>query len=284
MQTRKQPMAGLDLLQFSNPNISVSDRYTSSVSPVTYKFDLIWHLVKRDFSLRFKRSTLGVLWSLVLPLAQLLVLVFLFNKVVPLKIDDYPAFVFSALLPWTWFSSCLSAAGSLFINNRDLVRRPNFEPYIIVIVNAVSNLLIYLVALPILFALLVLDGRAITSMLIILPLLSLIQGILTVGLGLIIATLNVFYRDVQQIVSVAIMLLFYMTPVFYSSDSVSENYRFIYTLNPVSTLIQSYRSIFFYGSAPDWELLLVAGISSLICCAIGHLIYKRNLHNVIDEI
>jgi len=284
MQARKQPTVGLDLAQFTNPNISVSGRYTSSVSSAVYKFDLIWHLVKRDFSLRFKRSALGVLWSLVLPLAQLLVLVFLFNKVVPLKIDDYPAFVFSALLPWTWFSSCLSAAGGLFVNNRDLVRRPNFEPYIIVIVNTVSNLLIYLVALPILFVLLVLDGRVITSMLIILPVLSLIQGILTVGLGLMIATLNVFYRDVQQIVSVAVMLLFYMTPVFYSFDSVSENYRIIYTLSPVSILIQSYRSIFFYGSAPDWELLLVAGISSLIFYAIGYLIYKRNLHNVIDEI
>ncbi len=198
------------------------------MNSVTYKFDLIWHLVKRDFSLRFKRSTLGVLWSLVLPLAQLLVLVFLFNKVVPLNIDGYPAFVFSALLPWTWFSSCLSAAGTLFISNRDLIRRPSFEPYLIVIVNTISNLLIYLVALPILFIVLAWEGRGITPILLTLPLLSLIQGILTVGLGIMIATLNVFYRDVQQIVGVAIMLLFYMTPVFYSSDSVSENYRIIY--------------------------------------------------------
>src|SRR5262245_44374686 len=95
---------------------------------LAYQVDLMGHLVWRDFSLRYKRSALGVLWSLVSPLSQLLVLVFLFQAVVPLNIDAYPAFVFCALLPWSWFSTGIGSACGLFMVNRDLVRHPNFAP------------------------------------------------------------------------------------------------------------------------------------------------------------
>src|SRR4030042_3098432 len=105
---------------------------------LTYRFDLLCHLVWRAFGLRYKRSVLGVFWSLLSPLVQLLVLVFLFGRVIPLNIEAYPAFVFSALLPWVWFSSCLSSSGGLFIHNRDLVRRPNFTPSTLIVVNTLS--------------------------------------------------------------------------------------------------------------------------------------------------
>ena len=228
------------------------------MNSLAYHYDLIRHLVWRDFSLRYKRSVLGIFWSFILPLAQLMVLTFLFRKVIPLNIDNYPAFVFSALLPWTWFNTCLNSSGTLFISNRDLIRRPNFTPAILIIVNALTNLINYLMAMPILFVIMALSGKAVTLALLSLPVLILIQGVLIVGLGLFITTLNVFYRDIQQIMSVALMLLFYITPVFYQSQAVSEKYRIIYKLNPIAVLIQSYRSIFFYGAVPEWRLLLLA--------------------------
>jgi ABC-type polysaccharide/polyol phosphate export permease len=97
-----------------------------------------------------------------LPLCQLLVLVFVFRKVVPLNIEDYPAFVFAALLPWIWFSTCLGSAGTLFINNRDLIRKPDFSPSTLVIVDTLSNLLSYLMFLPVLFVTLLIYHRAMT--------------------------------------------------------------------------------------------------------------------------
>lgn len=249
-----------------------------------YYYDLIFHLVRCDFIVRYKGSALGVLWSPMLPLAQLLVLVFLFQRVVPLDIDAYPAFVFSALLPWTWFSSCLSSSGNLLISNRGLVRRPNFAPATLIIVNTLSNMLNYIVVLPILFVMLFFYDRAITLVLLFLPLLMLIQGVLIVGLSLIITTLNVFYRDVQHIVSMVLMLLFYLTPIFYQPQEVSENFRILYTLNPIAVLIQSYRAIFFYGTAPGWGSILFSGVVSIIVCGLGYLIYSSRLHDVIDTI
>ncbi len=284
MQIQKHYRSNLDAIQLPENYASSYKRYNSRINSLPYYLDLITHLVKRDFILRFKGSVLGFLWSLLLPLAQLLVLVFLFQKVVPIGIDNYPAFVFSTLLPWTWFSNCLSAAGSLFIGNRDLIRRPNFKPSILITVNTLSNLLIYLLALPILFTMLMVYERDITVSLLTLPLLIVIQSILIIGLGLIVATLNVFYRDIQQIVTVSLMLLFYVTPVFYRSDMVDPSYSFLYTLSPVAVLIQSYRAIFFYGLLPEWDLLLLAGVLSILVCGFGYFIYTRHLNNVIDNI
>ncbi|GAN33102.1 MAG: ABC transporter permease [Candidatus Brocadia sp. AMX2] len=254
------------------------------MNSLSYNFDLIRHLVRCDFAVRYKGSVLGVLWSPMLPLAQLLVLVFLFQKVVPLNIDAYPAFVFSALLPWTWFSTCLSSSGSLLINNRGLVRRPNFTPATLIITNTLSNMLNYLVVLPILFVMLAIYDKTMTLALLILPLLILIQGVLIVGLSLIIAMLNVFYRDVQHIMSIVLMLLFYMTPVFYQPQAVSENFRILYMFSPIAVLIQGYRAIFFYGTFPEWRSLLFAGTTSIFVCVSGYLLYRFFLHDIIDTI
>jgi ABC-type polysaccharide/polyol phosphate export permease len=249
-----------------------------------YAADLMIHLVWRDFSLRYKQSALGVVWSLLVPLGQLLVLVFLFQSVVPLNIEAYPAFVFSALLPWTWLSSSLSSACGLFTGNRDLVRHPNFAPARLMLVNTLSNLITYVVALPVLIVVLLAYGRPLTAALLALPLLMLIQGVLTVGLSLIIATLNVFYRDVQHIVVVVLMLLFYLTPVFYRPQSIAEKYHLVYQMNPVAVLIQGYRSVLFYGEFPAWGPILFAAAITGIVYLLGAVIYGRQQYDIIDTI
>jgi lipopolysaccharide transport system permease protein len=187
-------------------------------------------------------------------------------------------------LPWIWFTTCLGSGGYLFTNHRDLVRRPNFEPWTLVVVNMFSNLTNYLIFLPVLMIMLILYGRPVTSFLLLFPILLLIQAFLTVGLNLIIATINVFYRDVQYITNVALMLLFYLTPIFYRPEALGDRYRFIYASNPIAVLIGSYRAIFFYGSAPDLSSLFSASIASLAILGLGYVVYNRQLSEVIDAI
>jgi lipopolysaccharide transport system permease protein len=255
-------------------------RSVESVGSLRYRYDLVTHLVWRDFTLRFKGSLLGALWSLLPPLAQLLVLVFLFRRVVPLGIEAYPAFVLSGLLPWTWFSSCLNSAGGLFIANRDVVRRPHFDPVILVAVNILSNLLHYLVFLPVLFGMLAFYERKVGLPLLVFPLLLAIQAVLTMGLGLAIATLNVFYRDVQYVTSVVLMLLFYLTPVFY--QTIDPRYQLLFTVNPIAALVQGYRAVLFYGRSPDWGALMLASAMSVAFIAFGYRLYRRRLSSMMD--
>jgi len=244
--------------------------------------DLVRHLVRRDFLLNYRRSALGIFWSLLLPLFQLLVLAFVFQYIVPLGIEAYPAFLFSALLPWMWFSTCVNGATGLFIANRDLMRRPSFAPGILVLVSALSNLVTYLCAVPVLIAVLVWFGRPLTSAMAAFPLLLAIEGLLIVGLGLIVATLNVLYRDVQYVVSVALMLLFYLTPVFYSGDTAVPGYAIVAVINPLALIIESYRDIFFDGVAPPVGRLALSMVTSIAVCGIGYWVYRSLEPDLVD--
>jgi len=248
------------------------------------RLDLVRHLVRRDFRLRYHDSTLGMAWSMLLPLAQLGILVFVFQHVVPLGIEGYPAFVFTALLPWAWFSTCLADAGPLFVGNRDLLCRPAFEPKTLVVVNVLSHFLTFLVSLPILLLVLTLYHRPLTAALIAFPLVVLVQGALALGLGLMVATLNVFYRDVQHIVGVLLALLFYLTPVFYRSEEALERFALVFALNPLTALVESYRAIFFYGTFPAGGPLLFAAAVSVILCILGFRVQARWQHEMVDVI
>lgn len=247
-----------------------------------YHIDLILHLSRRNFLLRYKGSLLGVLWSLLVPFSQLLVLVFVFGRVLPLQIEGYPAFVFTAILPWNWFSYCLSSAGVLFIGNRDLMRIPSFDPITLVVVDVLVNLALFILFLPILIAILLVYDRPFPSMIVALPILLCIQAMLVVGLSLIVATSNVFYRDIQYIMSVILMLLFYLTPVFYSARNLDARYQWVFYLNPMAVLIESYRSILYWGQSPPWiQLAAVAAVCMLLLWA-AHRFYRRRLPDMID--
>lgn len=248
-----------------------------------HTIELIWHLIKRDFYLRHTGSALGVLWSLLVPLFQLGVLTFTFGSLIRVDIADFPAFIYSALLPWTWFSSSLSGAGHLFFAHRDLLRRPAFPPGALIIVNTLAHLVTFFLGLPLFFVLMAWYGRAVSWNPMTFLLLLFIQGILTVGLSFMIATLNVFYRDVAQLVSILLSLMFFLTPIFYRPILESE-YRTLLGLNPMVPLINGYRAVLFEGTSPEWGSLMLTGGISIIVCGLGYLIYKHWLPDVVDAI
>lgn len=278
---RKTPGGG------SKPQKEIDDRLRiipQTQRPFRYWLDLVWHLAQREFILRYKGSAMGILWILAGPLMQLLMLVFVFKKVLPLDIDSYPAFVFTGLLPWTWFSTCITNSGMLFTSNRDLIKRPNFPPVILIAVNIISNLFIYLTVLPMVILTLLFSGHSLGWTLCLVPLLVLIEGILICGISIMIATWNVFYRDIQQIAGIFITLLFWITPVFYRSHAVSKEYQFLFDFNPMSVLVNAYHDIMFYGVAPHWNLVLISASISIAIVAGGYTVYLRQLHNMIDAL
>jgi ABC-type polysaccharide/polyol phosphate export permease len=144
--------------------------------------------------------------------------------------------------------------------------------------------LLYAAILPVIFVILFFHGRPLTWSLSCLPVLVLIQSILIAGLSLMISTWNVFYRDVKEIVGVLLMLSFYITPVFYKPEFAAEKYRFLFSVNPVAVLIQSFRDVLFYSRSPQWDLVAFAAVISFGVGALGYAIYHRQLPNVIDAL
>ncbi|MGB5913773.1 MAG: ABC transporter permease [Phormidesmis sp.] len=249
-----------------------------------YLWDLLRSLVDRDMKLMYKRSTLGIAWTLISPLLQLLVFIFVFQVIIKIDIPQYASYVFSGLLAWNWFQTCLFQATGVIISSRALIRQPGFPTSILPIIVVTTGLIHFVLALPILFIFLLIDGVNLTPWVLLLPLLQLLQFGLTVACSYFLAALNVAFRDTQHTLGVLLQFLFYLTPIFYEVGSIPDKYRRIYELNPMVPLVNSYRQILIQGEPPDWlSLVIVAGMT-LVLLPAGYYVFKRQSLRFIEEI
>ena len=249
-----------------------------------YLRDLLFTLVARDMKLRYKRSILGIAWSLVTPLAQLAVFYLIFKVLLPLNVPNYLSFLFIGVLVWSWFQGSLYQATSVIVDNRELIKRPKFPRAILPAVTVTSYLIHFLLALPILFLLLVLGGIPLTSAILALPLLIMIQFILTLSLAYFTATLYVPFRDTQYLLSVLLNLLFFLSPVFYQSSDLPAQYQWFYRLNPMVRLLESYRAMFLTGRFPDGISLLLMTIPAVVTLLLGYYVYRKASDHLIDHL
>ena len=195
---------------------------------IAHFFDLLRVLVDRDMKLLYKRSALGIAWTLINPLLQLAVFSFVFRSVIPINIPQFSSFAFSSLLIWTWSQTALFQATGLITSNKALIRQPNFPTAILPVVTTMTGLIHFLLALPVLIIFLAVDGVQPSSVLFVLPLLMVIQFVLTVGLAYPLAALNVTFRDTQHTLGVLLQMLFYLTPIFYDLNSVPKEFQPLY--------------------------------------------------------
>jgi lipopolysaccharide transport system permease protein len=249
-----------------------------------YIWDLLRELVVRDMKLRYRRSVLGVIWSLLNPLFEMVVFVFLSRRVLSLEIPNYPSFVFTGTLAWSWFQNGLSLATTAITANRELIRRPGFPAAILPVVTVTTNMIHFILALPIPLLFLLLGGGRLTGAILILPLVIVLQFLLTLGFGYLVATVHVTFRDTQHILGVFLRLLFYLTPVFYSTSNVPTRYRTFYELNPMLHLITAYRAILIEGTMPDLGALLVVGALGAAALWLGHTFFTRASYRFVEEL
>jgi lipopolysaccharide transport system permease protein len=251
---------------------------------LTYLRDLLRELVVRDMKLRYKRSVLGIVWSLLNPLFQMLVFIFLSRRVLSLDIPNYPSFVFTGVLAWSWFQSAVITTTGAITGNRELVKRPGFPTAILPVVTVTMDLIHFLLALPVLLLFLVLGGGRLTGAILMLPLVILLQFLLVLGLGYLVATVQVTFRDTQHLLGVLLRLLFYLTPVFYDASMVPARYQTLYRLNPMFHLITAYRAILIQGNLPDLRALLALGVLVGVLLWLGHTVFTRASYRFVEEL
>ena len=251
---------------------------------IAHFFDLLRELVDRDMKLLYKRSALGIAWTLINPLLQLAVFSFVFRSVIPVNIPQFSSFAFSGLLIWTWTQTALFQATGLITGNRPLIRQPNFPTAILPVVTTTTGLIHFLLALPVLIIFLAMDGIQPTSALFTLPLLMIIQFILTVSFAYPLAAINVTFRDTQHTLGVLLQMLFYLTPIFYDLKSVPQQAQSLYQLNPMVPLIEAYRTILLKGTQPDWESLLILSLVVAALLPLGLAIFRRQSDRFVEEL
>ena len=251
---------------------------------IAHFFDLLRVLVDRDMKLLYKRSALGIAWTLINPLLQLAVFSFVFRSVIPINIPKFSSFAFSGLLIWTWSQTALFQATGLITSNKALIRQPNFPTAILPVVTTMTGLIHFLLALPVLIIFLAIDGVQPSSVLFVLPLLMVIQFVLTVGLAYPLAALNVTFRDTQHTLGVVLQMPFYLTPIFYDLNSVPKQFQPFYQLNPMVPLIEAYRAILLKGTQPDWQALLIVSLVVGVILPIGLAIFRRQSNTFVEEL
>jgi lipopolysaccharide transport system permease protein len=256
----------------------------SNTRSVRRRFELLREIVVRDLKLRYRRSLLGIAWSQIGPLATMVVLSFVFSRVVPLHIAHYPEFVFVGLLPWVWFQSGITAATDSIVGGRDLIRHPGVQPVLLPIAAIAGNLANYLLALPVLLLFIGVGTKHLPWTITLLPVVIAVQFVVMAGPALILAAWNVTFRDIAQIVNVLLLPLFYATPIFYPRSSVPGRFGFLYTINPLTHLMTAYRAVLFYGSVPGLvPLVMLAAVGGAVFMA-ARVLFELRSRRFVEEL
>jgi ABC-type polysaccharide/polyol phosphate export permease len=247
---------------------------------------LIRNLVTRDLKVRYRNSILGIVWSWANPLLMMLVFTVVFNFLFTRSdLPHYHVFLLCALLPWQFFSQAVSEATNSIVGNAHLIKKVYFPREVLPISVVLSNLLNFIIGLPVFFGLALVSGATITPWALLLPIPILIQVAFSLGLCMILATLNVFYRDTRIILSVVIQAWFFLTPVFYPISQIGREKTifgvtfdaqlWLRRLNPMASVIASYRDLLYRGTYTGLDFLLRTAFTSLIVLAIGYMIFLR---------
>jgi lipopolysaccharide transport system permease protein len=240
--------------------------------------ELLWRWVVRNIKVRYKQSVLGAAWAILQPLSTTILFTLIFSYF--LRIDTggapYPIFYYSALLPWTFFASSISFGVQSLVSNLSLVTKIYFPKEILPISTVLASLVDFLVAATIYVVMMILYRIPVGPSLVLLPVLLVIQMLLTVGVVLLASALNVFYRDFRFVVPLATQLWMYLTPIIYPVSQVPERFRTLYmVVNPMAGLIDAYRHIVLAADWPQYPYLLSSAAISLTLFLVAYWYFKK---------
>ena len=240
--------------------------------------------VQKEIRGKYKGAWLGVLWSFLNPLLQLLVYSIIFPIILKVQIPHYPVFLFVALIPWAFFTNSITQGTTCIIQNSNIIKKVYFPREILPISVVAGAAVNFLISCIIILAVLLISGIGISWYILLLPLIVFVQTVVTLGIVLILSSLTVYLQDLQHLVGVGIMLLFYATPIVYTLSSIPENLRWIFYLNPMATIITAYRDIFYYQQMPDMKILSILLLIGFVLIGIGMKIFGKLQRNFAEEL
>lgn len=252
--------------------------------------ELLFSLTKKELKVKYRGSTLGFFWSLLNPILTMLVYSFVFSIVLRAGIKEFAIFLICALLPFNFLSNSVNYGASSIIGNSNLVNKIYFPREIIPLSIIFANLVNFFFELIALFIVMAVMGYKFYIFLYLLPIVIFIQFFLVVGMTLLVSALNVFFRDLQHLITIIMMVWFFGTPIIYPLSMVPERFQFIIKINPMTIYAAYYRNIFYYVKYPEGagfpnilETLGALGITLLIFF-IGYYVFKRLEPRFAEEI
>jgi len=245
--------------------------------------ELVYFLTWRDVIVRYKQTILGAAWAIINPVVNMVVLEVVFGRFAGMDTEGGlpgPIFRYAAVLPWVLFSSALGSAGRSMLTNRSIITKIYFPRLIIPLSSVLSGVLDFLISFTVLIGMMLYWGISPTLGLLALPPIILLALMTALGVGLWLSALNVLYRDVGYVLPVLTQLLLFISPVGYSSSSVSQHWQILYALNPMVGVIESFRWAVL-GTVPSGGLslgmMVVISSSVSVILLITGLFYFRRM-------
>lgn len=242
--------------------------------------DLVGALVARDLKVRYRRSAIGFLWTMLQPLLMMLVLRTVFSTLFQAKSaevpQNYEIYALAGILFWNFFSQSIVASMNSLRGNAQLLQKLPVPKVVFPLATVLSGLVNLLFALLPLLALLVVSGHPIRPALLFLPVAILLAALFTLGAGLLLSPLAVFFSDVVELIGVLLTLMFYLTPVFYPKDIVPESLRWVVRFNPIRSILEVFRDPIYQGEIPPLSHLTVSVVIVVLALGIGAWVFRRS--------
>lgn len=239
---------------------------------------LIYELVLRNLRLRYRGSILGFTWTLANPLLFMGVYTLVFSVILKNGMHDFPLYLLAGIVPWTWFSSGLAQGATSILDGRLYVGKTLFPSEVLVVVPVLTNGVNFALSLPFIVILALVLHVHLGWSLLMLPVVALVEVVLLQGLATLFATINVFYRDVNELLIYAITALMFLTPIFYAQATVANHVPQLagfLALNPLVGIIGGFQNILYSGTMPDMKALGYAAIVAFVLLAVGQWLFER---------
>lgn len=247
--------------------------------------EMISSLVKKELRGKYKGSVLGFLWSLLIPLFQLVIYTVVFSVFMRSGIEKFYIFLFVALVPWLFFNSCISGGAMSIVQQKNLVEKIYFPRMVLPIAYTISYFINMLLSFIIVFVALFIGGIGINlSVIWYLPIIMLIEFIMGIGGALLFSAMTVYFRDLEYILNIVTMAWMYMTPILYPLEQVPEEIRQFLFLNPMTAVIIAFRDILFYQRAPEMQTLTYAVIWGIVVLIVGWISFQKLQKNFVEEL
>ncbi|CDM69536.1 ABC-2 type transporter [Clostridium bornimense] len=246
--------------------------------------ELLKNLTSKELKLKYKNSAIGFVWSFFNPLIMMMVYTFAFKVIFRNPDPNYPIFILSGLLPWTTFQTAIMGGTQSIVNNAHLIKKVYFPREIIPLSIVLSSFVNYLITLIILFAGIFIAKIPIGIPIIAFPIVLFLFLIFTIGLTLILSSLNVIYRDVSHFVEVAFMAWMYLTPVIYQMELIPEKIRPLMYLNPMTLVLNSIRACLYENRFPSAKVVLALAIIAMVFLWIGFKVFNKIQKRFAEEI
>ncbi len=240
-----------------------------------YYRDLLLVLLSKEFKVRYKSTFMGYAWSVLHPLMLAMIFSVFFRMF--MRVPDYTLYLIAGLFPWQWIANTCTGATGYFLGNAGLIKKVRFHRSMLVLSSVFNDSIHFVCSLPVVLGFVWYYERTPQwSWLWLVPALIAVQAVMLVGVGLAIATCNLFFRDLERLTSLVVQMLFYLTPIVYQPDMLPPSYHWVLYANPFANLILCWHGVFYGGGVELLHLAAAAGWA-IVLAAVGAGIYRAKV-------